>query len=123
MLSLGIRLAPRAAAYALFMIGGTCLPAQQSCDSGASYTSPITITRGGTYSGNWQSTDPSVPAVTIRTTQPVIITNSRLKGPGELISANAGQGAGTTLTVQQSCFTGVNPNAAGGSVASSAMKL
>jgi hypothetical protein len=36
---------------------------------------PITITAGGTYSGNWASTD-SMPAVTIATNEPVTIANS-----------------------------------------------
>ena len=51
------------------------------------YQSPITITQGGTYSGNWKSNDPNVPAVLIQTSDPVIIQNSRLRGSGDLISA------------------------------------
>jgi hypothetical protein len=37
------------------------------------YAGPIVITKGGTYSGNWQSLDWRTPAVRIRTSQPVII--------------------------------------------------
>ena len=51
------------------------------------YQSPITITQGGTYSGNWNSDDPNVPAVLIQTSDPVIIQNSRLRGSGDLIRA------------------------------------
>src|SRR5687767_9686775 len=31
------------------------------------YSGPLVITRGGTYRGNWESLDPDVPAVTVRT--------------------------------------------------------
>ena len=47
----------------------------QDCASGATFTGPIRITSGGTYTGNWQSLDPATPAVQILTTQPVTITN------------------------------------------------
>jgi hypothetical protein len=79
------------------------------CDSGVTFSAPIQIVKGGTYSGNWQSTDSSVPAVNIFTTEPVTITNSRLKGPGDLVDA----GIGSMLTVQRSCFVGANPNIEG----------
>ena len=102
----------------LLLVSATCVGAQQLCDAGITFSAPITITSGGTYTGNWLSTSPTVAAVTIKTTQPVTILNSRLKGPGELIAANAGKGGGTTLTVQGSCFVGVNPNVAGMSKAS-----
>jgi hypothetical protein len=74
-----------------------------------SFSGPIVITQGGTYSGNWQSTDPSVPAVNIQTTEAVMIVDSRIKGPGDLIDS----GVGSTLTVLQSCFAGTNPNKMG----------
>ncbi len=51
------------------------------------YSGPITITRGGTYSGDWQSSDPSVAAVSIRTTEPVVIENCKVRGPGNLIAS------------------------------------
>ncbi len=71
------------------------------------YLSPLTITQGGTYSGNWKSSDPNVPAVNIRTTDPVVIENSRVKGPGQLIDAENG---GANLTVRNSYGYGVAPN-------------
>ena len=49
---------------------------------------PITITKGGTYSGNWQSNSTN-PAVTIATTEPVVIENSNVRGYGHLISITA----------------------------------
>lgn len=49
------------------------------------YAGPITITRGGTYSGNWESLD-TTPVITIQTSEPVIIENSRIRGGGRLIT-------------------------------------
>lgn len=62
---------------------------------GVVYRAPITITRGGTYSGNWESTDPRVSAVTIKTSEPVVIENSNLRSRQFGIS-----GWGTNLTVR-----------------------
>ncbi len=73
-----------AIAAALMMIGGG-LASAQDCVSGATFTGPITITSGGTYTGNWQRVDPATPVVQIVTTQPVTIVNSRLRGPGDLV--------------------------------------
>ncbi|TGE29295.1 Ig-like domain-containing protein [Hymenobacter metallicola] len=61
------------------------------------YSAPITITQGGTYTGNFKSTNSRVPCITIQTTQPVIIENCILAGAGDLILANAG---GYNLTVR-----------------------
>ncbi|MFC4456243.1 NPCBM/NEW2 domain-containing protein, partial [Deinococcus sonorensis] len=47
---------------------------------------PLVITKGGTYTGNWQSNDPSVPVITIKTSEPVIIENSTLRGRGNLVA-------------------------------------
>ncbi len=43
------------------------------------------IRRGGTYRGNWQSLDPRTPAVTIQTSEPVIIEDSFIRSRGILI--------------------------------------
>jgi hypothetical protein len=91
----------------LIVFGCGLLGAQQQCDAGVLFAGPITITAGGTYSGNWQSRNPSIPAVSISTAEPVTIVNSRLKGPGDLIDDFA---KGNQLTVRNSCFVGTNPN-------------
>jgi hypothetical protein len=52
------------------------------------YSAPITITTGGTYSGRWRSTDPSTPAVTIATSEDVVIENSIVVGKGHLIKGS-----------------------------------
>jgi len=49
------------------------------------YTAPVVIRRGGTYRGNWQSLDPRTPAVTIQTSEPVIIEDSFIRSRGILI--------------------------------------
>ncbi|HYG37842.1 MAG TPA: T9SS type A sorting domain-containing protein [Cytophagales bacterium] len=49
------------------------------------YKGPITIRTGGVYSGNWESKNSKVPAVTIATDQPVTIQNSTIKSAGDII--------------------------------------
>ena len=70
----------------------------------------MTITQGGTYSGNWKSTDPNTPAVTVATTAPVVIQNSYVTGPNDLISDPY---YGNNLTVKNVIGIGVNPNVRG----------
>ena len=76
----------------------------------AAYRGPTVITRGGSYTGNWESTDPAVPALQIQTTEPVTILHSRLRGPGDLL---LGWQAGSNVTVKESCFAGTYPNRPG----------
>ena len=72
---------------------------------------PITITEGGTYSGNWISNDPAVAAVTVNTDAPVIIQNSTVQGRNQLILVNGINGA--NVTVQNVTGTGLDPQVAG----------
>ena len=74
------------------------------------YSGPITITSGGTYTGNWKSTSPTVNAVTISTTSPVTITNSNIQGAGDLIRNGVG---GINLTVTNTKGYGLNPGVSG----------
>jgi hypothetical protein len=77
-----------------FKAVATTGPGTSSC---ASYAAPITITTGGTYSGQcWQSTDSATPAVTINTSAPVVIQNCTIKGAGKLIYTSA---AGADITI------------------------
>ncbi|MBC7398067.1 MAG: right-handed parallel beta-helix repeat-containing protein, partial [Bdellovibrionales bacterium] len=73
----------------------------------SSYSTPIVISRGGTYSGNWRSTSVDGYAVKVATSEPVIIENSHLAGPGTLIDA---VGASSNITVRNSSFHGYTPN-------------
>jgi hypothetical protein len=64
----------------------------------SAWTGPITITQGGTYSGSWESTSPSTPAVTIATSAPVTITGRvRNLFGGPLIDALPGGAVQVTV--------------------------
>ncbi len=69
------------------------------------WSDPIVITEGGTYSGNWQSTDARTPAVTVATTAPVIIENAHIRSLGGLIKTTV---AGSDLIVRNSLGVAVN---------------
>jgi hypothetical protein len=75
-----------------FMIGVAVLVALMACNSATTqtiiaYSNPIVITKGGTYSGNWQSLDANVAAVEVRTSELVKIINSNIRSLGTGISA------------------------------------
>ncbi len=74
------------------------------------WSGPINITQGGTYSGNWKSTNPNTAAVTVSTTAPVIIENSYVTGPADLINDPVHS---NNLTVKNVIGIGVNPNVKG----------
>ncbi|MFD1733831.1 hypothetical protein ACFSC4_25625 [Deinococcus malanensis] len=67
----------------------------------------MVISKGGTYSGNWESPDTG-PAVSIQTTEPVIIENANIRGKGVLIV-----GFGINLTVRNTRGISLTPNIAG----------
>ena len=92
--------------YATGVVSVVPAPTSGQCDSGEVFTGPLVITAGGTYSGNWESTDPNVPALSIKTTAPVIILNSKLRGPGDLLTAMWNN----QVVIRHNCFVGVNPN-------------
>lgn len=52
----------------------------------ADYSGPITISKGGVYSGNWRSTSTNIPAVFLNTFDTVYIVNSHIRSAGDLIS-------------------------------------
>jgi hypothetical protein len=78
--------------------------------SAAMAAGPITITKGGTYTGIWVSGDPKQSVVKIRTTEPVTLKNCYIRGPGPLVDANF---SGANLTVSNCRALGLNPNIAG----------
>jgi hypothetical protein len=75
-----------------------------------SWSQPIVISQGGVYSGNWRSTDPHTPAVTVATNQPVSIANSYVSSAGDLIKVTV---AGADVTVQNSIGLAVPSPTAG----------
>ncbi|MEO6435085.1 MAG: hypothetical protein ABIP55_04905 [Tepidisphaeraceae bacterium] len=71
---------------------------------------PIVITQGGTYRGTWESTSYTTPAVIVKTTAPVIIENSIVRGPGHLIVSRVDH---TNITIRNTKGYGTNPNVYG----------
>lgn len=65
------------------------VPANYNNPVPTSYGGPLVITVGGTYTGNWESTDGSVPAVSVQTSEPVIILNANMRGAGNLIHCSS----------------------------------
>ena len=90
--------------------GKTATAGISSSIGNITWSGPITITKGGTYSGNWKSTSQSTSAVTISTTEPVTIENSYVTGPGDLINDPTHS---NDLTVKNTIGVGVNPNVSG----------
>ena len=72
--------------------------------------SPIVITAGGTYRGSWTSTNAKVPAVTIKTSQPVLLDGCTMRGPGNLIATAVDH---VKLTVKNCWGYGTVPGTAG----------
>ncbi|MBC6607468.1 T9SS type A sorting domain-containing protein [Hymenobacter sp. BT188] len=71
----------------LLMLGpGSLITLAQSSE--VIYNGPISITKGGTYSGNWRSLDSRIPAISIETSEPVTIENSNIQSAGILIRAH-----------------------------------
>jgi hypothetical protein len=71
------------------------------------YQGPLRITRGGTYSGNWESNDSNTPAISVETTEPVVIQNSNIRSRGILIRAHV---RGTDVTVLNTNGYGLTPS-------------
>ncbi|UQN09664.1 NPCBM/NEW2 domain-containing protein [Deinococcus sp. QL22] len=82
-------------------------PVPPAAPTEITYSGPIVITKGGTYSGNWENTLHK-PAVLIQTSEPVIIENSNIRSRGNLISGFANR-----LTVRNTRGYALNPNVAG----------
>ncbi len=74
------------------------------------YAAPITITKGGTYTGAWESTDADTPAVKVQTSEPVVIENCRIRAAGEGISSYSQR---ANLTVRGCFGEGLTPKVAG----------
>ncbi|QCR22098.1 PA14 domain-containing protein [Pontibacter sp. SGAir0037] len=74
----------RAVSMLIAVVVGLLISSQTSAQS---YSGPFVITKGGTYTGNWESRDSEVPAVEIKTSEPVTIINSNIRGAGYLIKS------------------------------------
>ncbi|GMA15181.1 hypothetical protein GCM10025871_15120 [Deinococcus metallilatus] len=74
------------------------------------YSAPLTITAGGTYSGNWRSLDPNVPAVKVATSAPVVIENCTLSSRNDSVKVSSGN---AQVTIRNCRAYGLNPNVSG----------
>src|SRR5687768_11239910 len=70
------------------------------------YSKPLVITKGGTYTGNWESRNSEIPAVDVRTSEPVIIINSNIRSAGYLIRS---WGNESDITVKHTRGYGLPP--------------
>ncbi|UPL50273.1 hypothetical protein [Hymenobacter sublimis] len=82
----------------LLLVGSRCTLAGQDA--------VLVITRGGTYSGRYESNSSERACIRIATTEPVILENCVLRGPGRLIDATTG---GARLTVRNCRGYGLPP--------------
>ncbi len=73
------------------------------------WSPPIQITKGGTYTGQWRSLSPDVPAVKVLTSEPVIIENCQIQSAGDGIWSLDQK---AQLTVRNCLAQGLNPNIA-----------
>jgi hypothetical protein len=87
-------------------------PALAAAASQPTIYGPIVITSGGTYSGTLISDNTQIPAVTIETDEPVVITNSTITSKGPLISI-AGTGTGANVTITNTTGIGLDPGVKG----------
>ena len=78
----------------LLVLGVGCAQAQAP---NLTYSAPLVITKGGTYTGNYRSPGSGTPAIQINTTEPVILEGCNLTGPGDMIYAG---NSGSDITVR-----------------------
>jgi hypothetical protein len=74
------------------------------------YSGPMKITAGGTYTGNWQSLDPTVPAVQIATAAPVVLQDCHIRSRSTLIFSGL---PNANVTIRDCSGYALNPNVAG----------
>lgn len=70
------------------------------------YLEPLVITKGGIYSGNFLNVDSDIDAITINTTEPVIIENTLTLSAGNHIRCAV---KGANVTVRNSVGVGLAP--------------
>lgn len=73
------------------------------------WSPPIQITEGGTYTGRWRSLSPDIPAVKVLTSEPVIIENCQIQSAGDGIWSLDQK---AHLFVRNCLGQGLNPNTA-----------
>ena len=91
------------------LLAATSLLPSWAAAQAISYAGPLVITKGGTYSGNYQSLDSNVPCIVVNTTAPVVLQGCRLAGAGHLIQS----GTGANLTIRECIGVGLAPSVDG----------
>jgi hypothetical protein len=81
-----------------------------SAPSTIAWSGPIVISQGGTYTGNWQSLNPNTPAVTIATSQPVVIDHANIQSKSALVATSV---TGADITVTNTSGWALNPGVRG----------
>jgi hypothetical protein len=89
---------------------GAITPVVGTAPSNISWSGPLVINQGGTYTGNWQSTSANTPAIQIKTSQPVTILNSNIQSRGNLIVSSVSH---TNITIKGTHGWALNPNVSG----------
>jgi hypothetical protein len=77
----------------------------------SAFSQTLVITQGGTYSGTYTSTDPSVPAISVQTSASVTIQNSTITSAGNGVDSSLV--ANSNITVTECYFYGTLPNVYG----------
>jgi hypothetical protein len=94
----------------ILAVGVKVFLARHSIEALNASRGPIVIRSGGTYSGRWQSLDDAVPAVTIATTEPVVIQDAEIRSTGDLIYSGKPD---ANLTVVRTLGVGLHPKQRG----------
>jgi hypothetical protein len=89
---------------------GSITPILSAAPSSITWSNPLVITQGGTYTGNWQSTSANTAAVQIKTTQPVTILNANIQSRGNLIVTSV---SNANVTIKGTHGWALNPNVSG----------
>jgi len=80
-------------------------PVDMSSVPAVKYLDPIVIKKGGTYTGNYKSLNPEVPAIWVQTNEPVTITGCIIVSTGDMIKCNGS----TNLTIRNNSLYGLFP--------------
>jgi hypothetical protein len=74
---------PATGALGIALFALSCIAGAEPSSPGVAYAAPLVITSGGTYSGNWETTNAATFAVDVRTTQPVVLENCNVRGKSD----------------------------------------
>jgi Lamin Tail Domain len=85
---------------------GVCSPPSAPRPAPTAFRGPLRITSGGIYTGRYQSTVASTPAVTIATSEPVVLSHMTIRHKGSGVFA---QSTRANLTVRNSRFVALAP--------------